>query len=250
MALLVLLKLYVLIYGKKFCILSVLPMPLDTNKIAIRGSTQEHLEIEDIRDNLILLKDGSCALVIQTSAVNFGLLSAAEQEAIIYAYAGLLNSLTFAVQIVIRSKRKDISSYVAKLEVAEQKQDNPLLKNQIAIYRDFIIKTVKDNNVLDKKFYIIIPFSSLELGVGSSAKSLFKQRELPMAKELILEKAKVSLAPKAEHLYRLMGSLGLKGRQMTTPELIELFFDAYNPDTDRPNVGEITSYTTPIVTKK
>jgi hypothetical protein len=225
-------------------------MPLDTNKIAIRGTTQDHLEIEDIRDNLVLLKDGSCALIIQTSAINFSLLSAAEQEAIIYAYASLLNSLTFAIQIVIRSKKKDISSYVAKLEAAEQKQDNPLLKKQISMYRDFVIKTVKDNNVLDKKFYLIIPFSSLELGMGSSTKSLFKQRQLPLPKEIILEKAKVALAPKAEHLYRLMGSLGLKGRQMTTPELIELFFDAYNPNTERPNVGEITSYTTPIVTKK
>ncbi|MEK7127528.1 MAG: hypothetical protein AAB838_02255 [Patescibacteria group bacterium] len=225
-------------------------MPLDTNKIALRGSTQEHLEIEDIRDDLVLLKDGSCALIIQTSAVNFGLLSAAEQDAIIYAYAGLLNSLTFAVQIVIRSKRKDISSYVASLEKAEGKQTNELLKNQIAKYRDFVVKTVKENNVLDKKFYIIIPFSALELGVGSSAKSLVKQKSLPMPKEIIMEKAKVALTPKAEHLYRLMGSLGLKGRQMTTPELIELFFDAYNPNTDRPNIGEITSYTTPIVTKR
>ncbi|MDO8515007.1 MAG: hypothetical protein Q7S14_00770 [bacterium] len=225
-------------------------MPLDTNKIAIRGSTQEHLEIEDIRDDLVLLKDGSCALLIQTSAVNFGLLSAAEQDAIIYAYAGLLNSLTFAVQIVIRSKRKDISSYVASLEKAQEKQTNELLKNQIAKYREFVVKTVKENNVLDKKFYIIIPFSALELGVGSSAKSLVKQKTLPMPKEIIMEKAKVALTPKAEHLYRLMGSLGLKGRQMTTSELIELFFDAYNPNTDRPNVGEITSYTTPIVTKK
>ena len=225
-------------------------MPLDTNKIALRGSTQEHLEIEDIRDDLVLLKDGSCALIIQTSAVNFGLLSAAEQDAIIYAYAGLLNSLTFAVQIVIRSKRKDISSYVASLEKAEGKQTNELLKNQIAKYRDFVVKTVKENNVLDKKFYIIIPFSALELGVGSSAKSLVKQKALPMPKEIIMEKAKVALTPKAEHLYRLMGSLGLKGRQMTTPELIELFFDAYNPNTDRPNIGEITSYTTPIVTKR
>lgn len=225
-------------------------MPLDTNKIALRGSTQEHLEIEDIRDDLVLLKDGSCALIIQTSAVNFGLLSAAEQDAIIYAYAGLLNSLTFAIQIVIRSKRKDISSYVASLEKAQEKQTNELLKNQIAKYRDFVVKTVKENNVLDKKFYIIIPFSALELGVGSSAKSLVKQKTLPIPKEIIMEKARVALAPKAEHLYRLMGSLGLKGRQMTTPELIELFFDAYNPNTDRPNVGEITSYTTPIVTKK
>lgn len=225
-------------------------MPIDTTKIAIRGSTQDHLEIADIRDNLIILKDGSCALLIQISAINFSLLSEAEQEAIIYAYAGLLNSLTFPIQIVIRSKRKDISAYVSSLGEVEAKQQNPLLKTQIAKYREFITKTVKENNVLDKKFYIVIPFSSLELGVASAGKSIVKQRELPLPKDVIVDKAKTALSPKAEHIFRLVGSLGLKGRQLTTPELIELFFDAYNPGSERPNVGEITSYTTPIVTKK
>ena len=80
----------------------------DPAKIAIRASTQQHLDIEDIQDDLIILKDGSCCLVIAATAINFGLLSEREQDATIYAYAGLLNSLTFSIQIVIRSQRKDI----------------------------------------------------------------------------------------------------------------------------------------------
>ena len=136
-------------------------MPLDLSKIAIRGTTQQHLDIYDVRDNLLVLKDGSVAAIVQTSAVNFGLLSEPEQEAIIYTYAGLLNSLNFPVQIVLRSRRKDISSYLALLTKAEAEQQNELLKNQIIKYREFVTKTVKENNVLDKKFYIIVPFSSL-----------------------------------------------------------------------------------------
>lgn len=206
---------------------------MDTAKVAIRGSTQDHLEISDIRDDLIILKDGSVSLVIRVSAVNFGLLSESEQEAMIYAYAGLLNSLNFSIQIVIRSQRKDISKYVALLEKEEQKQANTLLREQIKKYREFVVQTVKENNVLDKKFYIVIPFSSLELGVGSATGSVLglkKKQGLPMPIERILEKAKLSLLPKRDHLLRQFGRLGLRARQMTTPELVELFYDIYNHD--------------------
>lgn len=206
---------------------------MDTAKVAIRGSTQDHLEISDIRDDLIILKDGSVSLVIRVSAVNFGLLSESEQEAMIFAYAGLLNSLNFSIQIVIRSQRKDISKYVALLEKEEQKQANTLLREQIKKYREFIVQTVKENNVLDKKFYIVIPFSSLELGVSSATGSVLglkKKQGLPMPIERILEKAKLSLLPKKDHLLRQFGRLGLRARQMTTPELVELFYDIYNHD--------------------
>ena len=224
-------------------------MPLDLSKVAIRGTTQQHLEVADIRDDLVILKDGSVAMVIQTTAVNFGLLSEPEQDAIIYAYAGLLNSLNFPIQIVIRSRQKDVSSYVALLKKAEDSQNNPLLKKQIAKYREFIVSTVKENNVLDKKFYIVIPFSSFELGAANSAKVLAKQTGLPLPVETILERAKTSLSPKAEHIYRQLSRLGLRASQLTTPELIELFFNIYNPNAARPNESW-TSYTTTTVTGK
>lgn len=225
-------------------------MPLDLSKIAIRGTTQQHLDIYDIRDNVVVLKDGSVAAIIQTSAVNFGLLSEPEQDAIIYAYAGLLNSLTFPIQIVLRSKRKDVSSYLALLNKAESEQTNELLKQQIVKYREFIIKTVKENNVLDKKFYIVVPFSSLELGVGSSAKLLVKQTSLPLPLEIILLKAKAQLSPKVEHVLRQLGRLGLRAKQLTTPEIIELLFNVYNPDVDFPVGIGTTSYTTTTVAAK
>ena len=96
---------------------------MDPAQIPIRASTQEYLPIEDIKNNLVVLKDGSCALVLSVSSVNFDLLSEREQEAIIYAYGALLNSLTFSIQIMIRSQRKDISSYLEILEKQEIKKD-------------------------------------------------------------------------------------------------------------------------------
>ncbi len=204
---------------------------MDITKIAIRGSSQSHLEIADIRDDLLILKDGSVALLIAVAAVNFGLLSEREQEAIIYAYAGLLNSLNFAIQIVVRSQQKDISQYVSLLEEEQKKQTNPLIVEQIKKYREFISQTVKENNVLDKKFYIVIPFSSLELGAGSAAGGFLKKgkkNQLPAPISTILEKAKLALLPKRDHILRQLGRLGLRARQLTTTELIELFYEIYN----------------------
>jgi hypothetical protein len=213
---------------------------MDLGRIAIRGSTQDHLEVADVRDNLAILKDGSAVTIVQVSAVNFGLLSEREQEAIIYAYAGFLNSLNFAIQIIIRSQQKDISSYVALLDEEKKKQANPLLAKQIESYRDFILQTVKENNVLDKKFYIVIPFSALELGVTTTTGGMFKKarQTLPLPVEKIVEKAQIALGPKRDHVLRQLGRLGLRAKQLTTPELIELFYEIYNQNSDDSNNGK------------
>lgn len=202
----------------------------DPAQIPIRATTQEHLPIEDIQGNLIILKDGSCAMVISVSSVNFDLLSEREQEAIIYAYGALLNSLTFPIQILIRSQKKDITSYVDLLEKQEIiKANSPLLKNLINSYRKFVTEMVKKNNVLDKKFFVVIPFSSLELGVASSLTSLVKQsKSLPFGKDYILQKAQVSLTPKKDHLIKLFSRIGLTAKQMENKDLVKLFYEVYN----------------------
>lgn len=195
----------------------------------IKASTQEFLDIEDIADDLVLLSDGSCVMIVETTAVNFGLLSEKEQEALIYAYAGLLNSLSFPIQIYLRSKQKDISAYVKLLEEAEIKQTNPKLAARIKNYRQFVSATVKERNVLDKKFYLVIPFSALELGAASITGALGK-KGLPYPKKYILNRAKTVLLPKRDHLIRQLGRLGLKGTQLTAQKLVDLFHDIYNPE--------------------
>ena len=221
---------------------------VDPLKVPIRASTQEHLEIEDICDDLIILKDGSCCLILSISAVNFGLLSEKEQEATIFAYAGLLNSLTFPIQILIRSQKKDVSSYLRILQVEENKQINEKLKNQIQKYRTFIEATVKENNVLDKKFYIAIPFSSLELGIKAAPASFGGKKSLPYPKHYILERAKNALFPKRDHLIRQFARIGLKVEQLNTQKLIELFYRIYNPESVGVSPGQAgLEYTSPIV---
>ena len=211
---------------------------MDLNKIAIKGTTQEHLLIEDIRDHLIILKDGSCMMILKISSVNFDLLSEKEQEAMIYAYAALLNSLTFPIQIVIRSALKDVSAYLERLKKQESKIQEPLLRKQIIAYRKFVEEVVKKNNVLAKSFYVIIPFFSVELGVQTAAKSSLpislknknNSSKLPLAKEKIIEKAQAALEPKKEHLVRLFGRLGLTVKQLQTKDLIKLLYQIYNQE--------------------
>ena len=220
----------------------------DPAKIAIRASTQDHLDIEDVLDGIVILKDGGSALVIRTTAINFDLLSEREQEAIIYAYAGLLNSLNFPIQIVIRSQRKDVSSYLRLLEEAEVKTAKQEIKIQIQKYRQFITDTVQKNRVLDKKFYIVIPMSALELGISSTLSQSWKKvKSLPYDKEYILKKAMINLYPKRDHILRLLAHLGLQGRQLNTQELIQLFFNIYNPETIGQTITETEQYQTPIV---
>ncbi|MBI4999468.1 hypothetical protein HZB97_01710 [Candidatus Gottesmanbacteria bacterium] len=189
-------------------------------------------------------------MIIETSATNFGLLSEKEQEALIFAYAGLLNSLTFPLQIVIRSKRKDISSYLKLLDEAKDKQDKEELKQRITRYKEFIIKIIGENNVLDKKFYLVIPFSSLELGIKSAAGGLTGKKGLPFPKNYIFEGAKTALFPKRDHLLRQLTRLGLKGKPLNSQQLIELFHNIYNPEVVGQRLAEKEAYEISLVESK
>ena len=228
-------------------------MATDPLKIAIKGSTQDHLPIEDVVEKIVILKDGSCAIVLQLSSVNFDLLSEKEQSAMIFAYGGVLNSLNFPIQIIIHSSTKDVSNYLNNLKEAELKQNNELLRERIKSYRKFIEETIKRNEVLSKSFYVAIPFSPLEMGIqgaGSQLGSFFsnKNQGLPFSKDYIIEKAQANLEPKRDHLIRLFSRLGLEIRQLETKELIQLFYKIYNQETAATEKVQTLNYTAPNVT--
>lgn len=185
------------------------------------ASTQDFVPIADVKKGVVLLKDGSMVVVLETSAVNFGLLSENEQLAIISSFAGMINSLSFAIQIVIRSKRLDISNYLDSLQEASLKQTNPLLSQLIGHYRNFIGETVRENEVLDKQFFIVIPLSYLELGLGKNKEENFK-------------KALTLLLPRRDHVMRQLARCGLRSNQLEDEDLVSLFFDIYNPSFQTP----------------
>ena len=212
----------------------------------IKASTQQHLDIEDITEDLVLLKSGNVSMIMLTTAVNFDILSEAEQDATIYAYGALLNSLSFPVQILIRSKKADISAYFAHLSASLASQPNPDLRAQIQQYMEFIQATVQQRTVLDKRFYFIINFSPLELGLKGIRKPAGTKSQ---SRAQLIADAKIALGPKREHLVKQTARLGLSTRQMATKELIELFYDIYNPATTgiQKTVIDEGAYSVPIV---
>lgn len=213
------------------------------------ASTQQHLDIDDIRDDLVILKNGNAVAILQTTAVNFDLLSEREQDAMIFAYAALLNSLTYPIQVLVRSKRMDISNYLKLLGEAEKKTANPSLVNQIVLYEKFVRDLVSKNQVLDKRFYVIIPYATTTLTQVISLPSLVKKRAPVEDKWHVLEKAKVNLAPKIEHLTRQISRIGIKAVQLQTEQLVEFYYDLYNPGVSQEQKAALNTqeYTTPLV---
>ncbi len=202
---------------------------------------QKRVPVAEITKDLVLYKDGGAALILESTSLNFGLLSEREQEAVVAAYAALINSLSFSVQILVRTQKKDVSQYLSKLEEKYNKIENPKLKKLMQGYRAFIADTIKKKNVLGKRFFIIIPFSPLELGLSKNIFGRLKadDKPLPYSKDYIIKKVETALYPKRDHLIRQTGRLGLKLHQLTNEEIIKLFFDTYNPDTESIKVDKI-----------
>ncbi|MEX0622080.1 MAG: hypothetical protein WD187_03810 [Candidatus Woykebacteria bacterium] len=220
------------------------------DKLGNVSSTQEHLDIEDVRDDVVLLKNGSATAVLQTTAVNFDLLSETEQDAMIFAFAATLNSLTYPIQILIRTKRMDISNYLLRVQEAGARTHNPNLAVQIEKYENFIKELVSRNQVLDKRFYVAVPYIGIDLSqVTSNITGLFKKRSPNISRGALLERAKVNLEPKVDHLIKQFSRIGVKTVRLNTEELVELFYDLYNPDVAREQKAalEPAEYSTPIV---
>lgn len=185
-----------------------------------KATTQKFTEILDIVDDIVLLTSGNACSVIEIQATNFALLSPEEQNVKVLAYSSLLNSLSFPIQVFIRSKKIDISSYLRLLELEVKRTQNELLKNQIRLYKDFVQDLVKINEVLDKKFYIVIPYTSLESGIGIN-------------RENLLLSAKAKLATKIEGLHSMLHRINLAAKTLNKSELVRLFYEIYNGDVEQ-----------------
>lgn len=207
----------------------------------VKATTQAFIEIDEIKDDIMLMRDRSAVCVVEVGAVNFWLLSQEEQQSIIYAYGGLLNSLSFPVQILILSKKMDISSYLDFLNGKVATAQSEVAKNRLGTYAQFIKNVVKKNSVLEKRFFFVVPFSPLELGAaGISATK--------MNKEYIISRAKTSLYPKRDHLVRLLSKIGLRATVLQQQELVDMFYNLYNPSATGKQLAPVESYTDTVLT--
>src|SRR3989344_5393293 len=195
-------------------------------KSKIHSSTQDFTEIVDVSDDIVFLKGANACMVMEVSSVNFFLLSQDEQNARIYGYMALLNSLASAIQILIISRRVDLGNYIKLIEEKISNIQNQKVREQLTLYRDFIKDIIKGEGLLDKKIYIVIPFSQLELGVAATVKT-----QRPDKKNLLLsERVKSALISKRNNVATQVGRMGLIARPLTTNELIKLFYELLNQE--------------------
>jgi hypothetical protein len=210
----------------------VIPI-LGTPDRELTSTTQDMLPVADIVDGIVVYKTGGAALIMESTSLNFGLLSEPEQDAVIASYAGLLNSFNFPVQIMVRSQKKEIGNYMKYLDEAQKNIKSPLLVGLMNDYKNFVLESVKKKNVLSKRFFIVVPFTPFELGLAKSVSATFrtgKSVTLPFPKSYVVRKAKTTLYPKRDHLIRQAARMNLKFKPLSTEELIALFYSVYNPE--------------------
>jgi len=217
----------------------------------INSTTQEFLDVYDITNDLVILKDGVVSIIMQIGTMNFSLLAEQEQDAIMYTYGALLNSLNFPIQINIQSNIKDASRYLRLLD-NQIKQSKSRAKSQlIGEYRDFVANLIRERNVLEKKFFVVIPTNPGEMGLYTAESVLPGKNKFDVSsfeKTVLIEKAATVLDPRRDHLISQFNRLGLFARQLDTQEIIQNFYINYNPESmEGQEVTNSESYTTPLV---
>jgi len=196
-------------------------------------STQRYLDIAEIKEDVVVMKDGTLRAVLLVASINFALKSEDEQQAIIQAYVSFLNSLEFPLQIVIQSRRLNVDKYLDRLREAEKNQDNELLRIQIADYRNFVQELVTLGQIMQKQFFVVVPYNPL----SDKAKGFFARLQESFTPALSVRLAeerfrqrKSDLELRLGHIMGSLGSMGLKAVQLDTQSLIELYYRVYNPE--------------------
>lgn len=224
------------------------------------NSTQNMLQLAEVRDGIVIMNDGSFRSVVMVKSINFDLMSPQEQEAVEYSYQGFLNSLYFPIQIFIRSQKIDLQPYIAKLDKIRTEHDNMLLAMLMEDYINYIDQLSQQTNIMDKKFYIVIPFFPVvdtqkiltqSRTFLSGLKDLFAAKEQHVTvNEADLEKAKSELRNRVQAVLAGLMQCGVQGLPLDTQELIELYYDSYNPDTaTRQQLKNFNDLSADVVTK-
>lgn len=233
------------------------PQP-DTPALKNPNSTQNTLLLSEIRDNLVIMADGTFRAVVACKSINFDLMSSREREGVEYSYQNFLNSLTHPVQILVRSQRVDIGPYIDRLTAIRRAQDNMLLNVLMDDYINFIDVLSQEANIMDKSFFIVIPYYPLgdvanivEQGKGFFGKIFSKPKNtITKIDTATYEKAKDEIKNRVDAVTSGLFQLGVQSVQLNTKELGELYYNVYNPDTAvREPLGDFENVTATFVKK-
>lgn len=203
------------------------------------NSTQNTLLIAELRDGMAIMNDGSFRAVIKCDSINFDLMSAREREGVEYSYQSFLNSLYFPVQIFIRSQRVDIGPYLERLSKIRRDQDNMLLGMLMDDYMNFIDVISQETNIMEKDFYVIVPYypTGDVASFTANSKNIFTALLRPEKEQRVIidqssyQKAKDEIANRVSSVLSGLFQMGVKSTQLNTKQLGTLYYNMYNPDT-------------------
>jgi type IV secretory pathway VirB4 component len=200
------------------------------------ASTQAYLDIAEIKQNTIVMKDGSLRAVMVVSSTNFSLKSVEEQNALIAAYQNFLNALEFPIQILVQSRKLDIHSYLDKLRSVMQQQTNELLRLQTQEYVEYVSKLIEFASIMTKTFYVIVPLSTAAVKTGFFGRisNIFNPAQQISGKQRGFEMSAEELSKRVNQVESALGAMGLKTIVLNTEELVELMYNSYNLSTASP----------------
>ena len=212
------------------------PTPVKPKK---PNSTQNSLLLSEIRDNMVIMTDGSFRAVIACKSINFDLMSSSEREGLEYSYQNFLNALNHPIQILVRSQRIDIGPYIDRLIEIRRNQDNMLLNVLMDDYIDYIDMLSQEANIMDKSFFIAVPYypqgdvnNLLEQGKGFFGKIISKPKNTVTKIDTVAyEKAKTEIKNRVDSVMAGLFQMGIQSIQLGTKELGEMYYNFYNPDT-------------------
>ena len=202
-------------------------------------STQRYLQFSEVHDDTLVLKNGGIRSILEVSSMNFNLKSEAEQKAIIRSYQNFLNALNFPVQILVRSRKLDIDQYINDLERRYSEIRNSLLQQQMGEYIDYIHQLIEYSDIMEKKFYVIVPLDparAQKKGIFESFWSYITPEdtvEKVIQRKREFKKLKKDLDARTQTVKTALENCGLGVRKLKTEEIIQLFYQAYNPDKAR-----------------
>jgi hypothetical protein len=210
------------------------------------ASTQRYLDIAEIREDIVVMKDGTLRAVLFVSSINFSLKSEDEQQAIIGGYVSFLNSLDSPIQILVQSRKLNVDDYLNRLKEQEKTQDNELLRAQIADYRQFVGELVTLGEIMQKKFFVVVPYnpaSSQRKGFFARMSEVLSPLVSAKLREEQFQQRKKELMIKVDAVRASLNSMSLANAMLDTQSLIELYYSAYNPQSMEnqkfPKVGDV-----------
>jgi hypothetical protein len=227
------------------------------------NSTQNTLQIAEVRDGIVIMNNGSFRAVVMCKAINFDLMSPQEREAVEFAYQGFLNSLNFPIQIFMRSEKVDLKPYLKKLQKIRSEQDNMLLGLLIEDYVAFLDAIAQQTNIMDKQFYVVISYPDPNQDVRSTVKQssgffsgmadLFSSKDKTphvVINEKVLEDTKTEVRNRVHSVVSGLQVCGVQSLPLDTQELIELYYNVYNPDTaTHQHLGKFEDISAPVIEK-